>query len=51
MMMTNLWDYVEFKSDGCIWCVATDDLFSNKKYKIQLIRQGRKWVDKLVEVL
>ena len=35
--------------DGCIWCVATDDLYSNKKYRIQLIRQGREWVDKLLE--
>ena len=29
-------------ADGCIWMVATDELFSNKKYKIQLIREGRK---------
>ena len=35
--------------DGCIWCVATDDLYSNKKYRIQLIRQGRVWVDNLLE--
>ena len=35
--------------DGCIWCVATDDLYSNKKYRIQLIRQGRIWVDNLLE--
>ena len=35
--------------DGCIWCIATDELFDNKKYRIQLIRQGRKWVDKLLE--
>ena len=32
---------------GVIWMVATDELFSNKKYKIQLIRKGRKWVDNL----
>ena len=37
------------QKDGCIWCVATDDLFDNKKYRIQLIRQGRKWVDNLLE--
>tara|TARA_R100001443_G_scaffold30924_1_gene44881 strand:+ start:682 stop:1134 length:453 start_codon:yes stop_codon:yes gene_type:complete len=36
-------------NDGCIWCVATDDLYSNKKYRIQLIRQGRIWVDNLLE--
>ena len=36
-------------SDGCIWMVATDKLFSNKKYKIQLIREGRKWVDNLLK--
>ncbi len=36
-------------SDGCIWMVATDDLFVNKKYKIQLIRQGRQWVDSLLK--
>ena len=35
--------------DGCIWCIATDELFNNKKYRIQLIRQGRKWVDNLLE--
>ena len=35
--------------DGCIWCIATDELFDNKKYRIQLIRQGREWVDKLLE--
>ena len=35
--------------DGCIWCVATDDLYSNKKYRIQLIRQGRVCVDNLLE--
>lgn len=35
--------------DGCIWCVATDGLYSNKKYRIQLIRQGRVWVDNLLE--
>ena len=36
-------------SGGVIWMVATDELFSNKKYKIQLIRKGRKWVDNLVK--
>ena len=36
------------QSDGCIWCVATDDLYDNKKYRIQLIRQGREWVDNLL---
>ena len=36
-------------SDGCIWMVATDELFTNKKYRIQLIRQGRKWVDNLLK--
>ena len=34
--------------DGCIWMVATDELFDNKKYRIQLIRQGRDWVDSLL---
>ena len=36
-------------SDGCIWMIATDELFSNKKYKIQLIREGRKWVNNLLK--
>ena len=36
-------------SGGVIWMVATDELFSNKKYKIQLIRKGRKWVDNLLK--
>ena len=36
-------------SDGCIWMVCTDELFSNKKYRIQLIRKGRKWVDNLLQ--
>jgi len=36
-------------SDGCIWMICTDELFSNKKYRIQLIRKGRKWVDKLLQ--
>ncbi len=36
------------QKDGCIWCVATDDLYDNKKYRIQLIRQGREWVDNLL---
>ncbi len=35
--------------DGCIWMVATDKLFENKKYRIQLIRQGKIWVDNLLE--
>ena len=35
--------------DGCIWCIATDELFDNKKYRIQLIRQGKEWVDNLLE--
>ena len=34
---------------GVIWMVATDKLFENKKYKIQLIRKGRKWVDNLLK--
>ena len=36
-------------SNGCIWLISTDELFSNKKYKIQLIREGRKWVDNLLK--
>ena len=36
-------------SDGCIWMICTDELFSNKKYKIQLIRKGREWVDSLLK--
>ena len=36
-------------SDGCIWMVATDELFNNRKYKIQLIREGRKWVNNLLK--
>ena len=36
-------------ADGCIWMVATDELFNNRKYKIQLIREGRKWVDCLLK--
>ena len=35
--------------DGCIFMICTDELFSNKKYKIQLIREGRKWVDSLLK--
>ena len=35
--------------NGCIYMVATEELFSNDKYKIQLIRQGRKWVDDLLK--
>ena len=36
-------------SDGIIWMVATDKLFANKKYRIQLIRKGRKWVESLLK--
>ena len=36
-------------NDGCIWMVGTNELFNNKKYKIQLIREGRKWVDSLLK--
>ena len=36
-------------SDGCIWMICTDELFTNKKYKIQLIRKGREWVDNLLK--
>ena len=35
--------------NGCIWFVATDELFDNKKYKIQLIRKGREWIDSLLK--
>ena len=34
---------------GVIWMVSTDALFDNRKYKIQLIRKGREWVDNLLE--
>ena len=34
---------------GVIWMVATDKLFENTKYKIQLIRKGRKWVESLLK--
>ena len=34
-------------NDGIIWMVATDELTSKRSYKIQLIREGRKWVDSL----
>ena len=37
--MINQWVYV----------VSTDELFSTKKYKIQLIREGRKWIDNLLQ--
>ena len=40
---------MELYTGGVIWMVATDELFSNKKYKIQLIRKGREWVDKPIE--
>ena len=36
-------------ANGCIYMVSTEELFDNKKYRIQLIRQGRKWVDNLLE--
>ncbi len=35
--------------DGCIWMLATDELFDNKKYRIQLIRQGKEWVNNLLK--
>ena len=35
--------------NGVIWMCATDELFSKKKYKIQLIREGRKWIDNLLQ--
>ena len=34
-------------SDGCIWMLATDELFSSKRDRLHLIRKGRKWVDEL----
>tara|TARA_R100000231_G_scaffold34466_1_gene30472 strand:- start:832 stop:1284 length:453 start_codon:yes stop_codon:yes gene_type:complete len=34
---------------GVIWMVSTDALFNNRKYKIQLIRKGREWVDNLLK--
>jgi len=36
-------------SGGVIWMVATDKLFENKKYRIQLIRKGREWVEGLLK--
>tara|TARA_R100001510_G_C7532864_1_gene123603 strand:+ start:199 stop:651 length:453 start_codon:yes stop_codon:yes gene_type:complete len=36
-------------SGGVIWMVGTDELFNNKKYRIQLIRKGREWVDNLLK--
>ena len=36
-------------SGGVIWMIATDKLFENKKYRIQLIRKGRKWVEGLLK--
>lgn len=36
------------QTDGCIWMVATDELFKNKKYRFQLTKQGRDWVDNLL---
>ena len=35
--------------NGIIWMVATEELFSTRKYKIQLIREGRKWIDNLLQ--
>ena len=35
--------------NGCIWFVATDELFDNKKYRIQLVRKGKKWVNELLQ--
>jgi ribosomal protein S18 acetylase RimI-like enzyme len=35
--------------NGVIWMVATEELFSTRKYKIQLIREGRKWIDNLLQ--
>ena len=37
------------RKDGCIFMICTDELFSNKKYKIQLIRKGREGVDSLLK--
>ena len=34
---------------GIIWMVSTDELFSKKKYKIQLIRQGKEWIENLLQ--
>ena len=36
-------------SDGCIWMLATDELFSSKRDRLHLIRKGRKWVDELLK--
>lgn len=36
------------QKDGCIWMVATDELFENKKYRFQLTKQGKTWVDNLL---
>ena len=35
--------------NGAIWMVSTEELFSTRKYKIQLIREGRKWIDNLLQ--
>ena len=35
--------------NGVIWMVATDELFSKRKYKIQLIRQGKEWIENLLQ--
>tara|TARA_R100000664_G_scaffold8116_1_gene13499 strand:+ start:5391 stop:5843 length:453 start_codon:yes stop_codon:yes gene_type:complete len=37
-------------SNTCrIWMVATDELFSEKKDRLDLIKKGRIWVDNLLE--
>ena len=35
--------------NGCIWFVATEELFSKKIDRIQLTRKGRIWVDSLLK--
>jgi len=35
--------------DKCIWFVATEELYATKKYRIQLIRKGREWVNSLLK--
>ena len=35
--------------DKCIWFVATDELYETKKYRIQLIRKGKEWVDSIIK--
>ena len=36
-------------TDGCIWMIATDELFDNKRDRLHLIRKGREWVDNLLK--